>query len=296
MNRCRRLVQPFCLTVGLLLLTAHVTDGAPILVETLDWVIADADLVVRGTLTDFDRVRDKNELIWSTATIKVADTYKGEKKDEIKMIAAHKSRFASDKLSDLAKEKKEVLLCLVKSERYKAKSADYVGQPWALRISEGEIDHAAVELSGDSGAFVIVMDARVLARKDDILKAAAAAGKGAKTPTQGRVRAPASAEVVRKLSDGGPAWLLAPIDGRLEETAKDWLKTKELDFRLEGAKTLKLFKSDGNIALLKGLLEDPQSKTDGKTKSYPIRKAAYEVLQEWKVEVKQPVIEEPDGK
>lgn len=296
MNRYSCLLRPCCLAIGILLLTAQSTLAAPILVETLDWVIADADLVVRGTLADFDRVRDKEELIWSTATIKVAETYKGEKKDEVKMIAAHKSRFASDKLSDLAKEKKEVLLCLVKSERYKSRGADYATQPWALRTPAGEIDHTVVDLSGEAGTFVIVMDGRVLARKEDILKAATAAGKETKTPTQGRVRAPASAEVVRKLADGGPAWLLAPIDARLEETAKEWLKAKELDFRLEGAKTVKLFKSEGNIALLKGLLEDPQSKTDGKTKSYPIRKAAYDVLKEWGVEVKQPLIEEPDGK
>ncbi|MBL8794634.1 MAG: hypothetical protein JNM56_12075 [Planctomycetia bacterium] len=290
----RRLFQPLCLALGLLLSAAAV-QSAPILVETLDWAIADADLVVRGTLADFDRVRDKNELIWSTATVKVADTYKGGKQDEVKIIAAHKSRFASDKLSELAKEKKEVLLCLVKSERYKARGADYTTQPWALRVSEGEIDHAAVDLSGDSGAFAIVLDGRVLARKDDILKAAAAAGKEAKTPTQGRVRAPSSAEVVKKLSDGGPAWLLTPLDGRLEEAAKDWLKSKELDFRLEGAKTLRHFKSDANTELLKGLLTDAQSQSDGKTKTFPVRKAAYDVLKEWKVEVQPPVLEEADG-
>lgn len=269
--------------------------AAALLVESLDWVVADADLVIRGSITDFDRVRDKDEVIWATATVKVAETLKGEKKDEIKFIASHKSRFASDRLANLAKEKADILLCLVKSERYKAKAADYAGQPWALRLAEGEIDHTVVDLSGQSGSFAVALDGQVLTKKDDILKVAAVAA-AAKESKQGRLRAPAAADVVRKLSDGGPVWLLVPIGKRLEETAHAWLKSKELDFRVDGVRTLRHFKSDDNIRLLKGLLDDSHGRIEGKTRTYPVRLAAFEVLKQWGIEIQRPVTEEPEGK
>lgn len=265
--------------------------AATALVESLEWAVVSSDLVIRGTITEVERVRDKQEVIWSTVTVKVADTLKGEKAEQVKFVAGHKSRFASDQLTELRENKAEALFCLVKSERYKSKGTDYAGAPWALRLPEGEQDCNVLDLSDKSSAYAVSLDARVLTGREEILKAASDA-KATPAPKQGRLRAPASADVVRKLAEGGSVWILVPLDARLEQAAKDWLKGKELDYRVEGARTLRHFKSDSNIDLLKALLEDGQSMTDGKSRSFPVRLASFEVLKSWGVEVKKPVTEE----
>lgn len=267
--------------------------AAALLIESLEWVVTDADLVVRGVITDFDRVRDQDEVIWSTATVKIAAVLKGDKHEQIKLIASHQSRFASDRLANLAREKAEILLCLVKSDRYKGRSADYAAQPWALRLIEGEVDHALVDLTGQTGSFVVAMDGRILTKKEDIVQAAAAAGTG-QPVKHGRLRAPAFTEVARKFSEGGPVWLLVPLNAQMQAVPRAWLKSRELDERVEAVKALRLFKSEENITLLKELLTDSQGRTEGKTTTYPVRLAAYEVLRQWGVTVPRPVTEEQE--
>lgn len=291
----RWLGSRFVVGVWFLLLVPPRTEAATLLIESLDWVVADADLVVQGTITAFDRERDKEEYIWSTATVKVAAVLKGEKQDEIKFMARHKSRFASDRLANLARDKGEVLLCLVKSDRYKPEAADYGSQPWALRLAEGEIDHTCIDLSEKTNAFAVALTGNILTKKEDILKTATAAAVG-KKPTLGRLRAPASSEAARKLAEGGLVWLLVPQNERLEAAARAWLKDADLETRLDGVKALRPFKSEENIRLLKDLLMDKQTRTEGQTRHYPVRLAAYELLVKWEEKVPRPVTEEPAGK
>jgi hypothetical protein len=285
------------LLLGVVLLAGLASPllGQVRIVESLEWCMADSDLVIHGTLTDVKRLRDKDETIWSTFTIKVDGTFKGERKDEIKFITSHKTRPPSDRLADLAENKAPVLVCLVKSDRYKSKGADYAEQPWALRLVEvGDIDHAMVNLAENSGAVVVTMAGHILTRKDDILKAAAAAGAPpAAFPQRTSIKMPPPAEVVRKLAPGSPVWLFVPNDRRLEAQGRSWLKEKEIELRVEGARLLRPFKSDDNVKLLTALLDDPQSVPAAGKKSFPLRKAAFDVLREWKIDVKMPVIEEP---
>jgi hypothetical protein len=286
-----------CICAGLGWFASSAGAGVRI-VETLEWVIADSDQVVRGTLAEVKRVRDKNNLIWATVTVKVADTFKGEKKDELKFMASYKTQFPSERLVEFERNQTEALICLVKSQRYKDMGEDFGQAPWALRLAEGEVNHTLVDVSANTGAFVITMDGQLLNRRDPILQAAAAAGKipAADKLLQSNIRAPGSTEVVRKLTASGPLWLLVPVDSRLETQAKSWLKAMESESRVEGVKALRHFKSDDAIALLKPLLEDAQSQTEGKVKYYPVRKAAFDVLKGWGVAVKAPVTEEPAGK
>ncbi|MBY0525234.1 MAG: hypothetical protein K2R98_17640 [Gemmataceae bacterium] len=287
----------FCLSVCLCLiglgLCASSARSATIFIETLESAVNDSDQVVVGTMTEVKRVVDKQKIIWSTITFKVSETLKGEKKDELKFMAAHKKRADSDKLNALGDSKAEVVLCLVKSDRYKAMLADYAEQPLAFRVGPAEYDYSAIDLSDKADVLVATMDARLLSTKDDILKAARAAGTAPSVPNKpGRLRAPASSPV-QKLNDGA-VWLYAPVDKRLEAQAADWLKSKDIEYRVGGAKALWNFKTDDNIKVLKALLEDGQTQSDGKTKTYSVRQAAFEVLKEWGVEVNEPVTSEPD--
>jgi hypothetical protein len=293
----RRLSSWFVFGLVLLLTGLTVAPArSAIIVESLDWVVADSDLVVRGKLVENKRVRDKNKIIWSTITVEVAETLKGDKLDKLQFIVAHETESASDRVAELVDHKPEALLCLVKSDRYKSKGEEYATVPWALRLVQFEINHTLIDLSDKSGAVVVPLDGRLLTRKDDILKAASAAATaapaGPKLPEQFRFRAPASAEPVRKLAGGDTVWIFVPVNSRLEAQGKEWLKLKEIDYRAAGARLLQPFKNDDNIALLKSLLADPQSVEENNAKRYPVRQAAYEVLKAWRVDVPRPVTQE----
>ena len=66
--------------------------------------------------------------------------------------------------------------------------------------------------------------------------------------------------------------------------------------REDAVKSLRTFKSDDNIALLKSLLSDVtirnENRPDGEFRVYFIRRAAYDVLSEWGTKVEKPPIEE----
>ncbi len=288
----------FVLSITIWILTSP-ARSASIVVESLESAIADSDLVVHGKLVDIKRVRDKNKVIWSTVNIEVIETIKGDKVDKLTFIAAHDNEPASNKVGDLVDMHIDAIICLVKSDRYKDKGEDYGTVPWALRLPQFEIDNSVIDLTGKTGKLIVTMDARLLTGKDEILKAskdAVTAIPAGKAPTQARFRAPASTELVRKLAGGDAVWIFAPVVPKLEEQAKEWLKSKDITYRVEGVRILHSFKSDANTAMLKSLLADSQSTSDGKTKQYPVRGAAYDVLKQWRVEVMRPVLEEADGK
>jgi hypothetical protein len=288
----------FILSISLWILTGS-ARSASIVVESLESAIADSDLVVHGKLAEIKRVRDKNKVIWSTVTVEVVDVIKGEKPEKLTFIAAHENEPASNKLGDLVDMQIEAIICLVKSDRYKDKGEDYATVPWALRLPQFEIDNNVIDVTGKTGKLVVTMDARLLTAKDDILKAAKDAVTiipAGMTPTQARFRAPASTELVRKLAGGDAVWIFVPVVPKLEAQAKEWLKSTDIASRVSGVQILQSFKSDANTTILKSLLEDKQITSDGKTRQYPVRGAAFDVLKQWRVEVARPVVEEPDGK
>jgi hypothetical protein len=119
------------------------------------------------------------------------------------------------------------------------------------------------------------------------------------------------------------AYLSVPVEPSLEKTAKhliaapeDFISSADIergksrnepnpvprwraDLRADGVDALQYFKSAENIKLLKSLLDAPDcwminnwSTKYLDTKTYPVRKNAYEVLKGWGVEVPKPITEE----
>ena len=167
------------------------------------------------------------------------------------------------------------------------------------------------------------MNLKVLKKPEDILKAARAAVAGA--GKRGRTRNHA-VDLPRGImqatgTSGDATRLIVPIDPRLEATARHWIESPEdiplrlgvvesreeaMRFysgllRLEGVRALRHFKSDENVAILKGLLDDPafwhqtgeeHDRVGITEKVYYVRRAAFETLREWGVEVESPVLRE----
>ena len=92
--------------------------------------------------------------------------------------------------------------------------------------------------------------------------------------------------------------LSVPVDERLEKRSLDSLRSESYQAREEGVRALRYFKSDGNLARVKPLLNDPgwayrrhARENDGiEVRFYGVREEAYRTLKAWGVEVNEPKI------
>lgn len=99
---------------------------------------------------------------------------------------------------------------------------------------------------------------------------------------------------------GGSLFLNVPVDKRLEERALDAIGSESYGRREEGIRILRYFKSDGNIARARTLLNDPgwayqfhaQENKGIEVRIYGVRQEAYRTLKSWGVQVKEPTIRE----
>jgi hypothetical protein len=98
---------------------------------------------------------------------------------------------------------------------------------------------------------------------------------------------------------GGHLVLSVPVDKQLEKRAQDSLRAEADQRRAEGARALRYFRSDENIARLRTLLDDPgrairhhAQDNKGVEAIYFVRHAAYETLKSWGIDVEKPVLRE----
>lgn len=91
---------------------------------------------------------------------------------------------------------------------------------------------------------------------------------------------------------GGHLVLSVPVDRHLEKRALDYLRSENYLKRAEGARALRYFKSDENIARVKKLLDDPGHYKGVEEVIYVVRHEAYGTLQAWEIDVRKPVLRE----
>ena len=97
---------------------------------------------------------------------------------------------------------------------------------------------------------------------------------------------------------GGDTFVAVPIDERLEKRAQEYIRSKALWQREEGARALRYFKSKENTARVKALLNDPawevvRRATENRgieVRLYSVRQAAYETLKYWGLKANKPII------
>lgn len=152
---------------------------------------------------------------------------------------------------------------------------------------------------------VMKSDMTLLRDPDDVIKAAKDAVRrmpvgvrrihtfGLKVPRE-RI---AGTSWAKFYETGGHLVLSVPVDKQLEKRAQDYLRAEDFMKRAEGARALRHFKSDENIARIKALLDDPgrtfrDQGNEGREVFYVVRHYAYETLKTWNVDVKRPVIRE----
>ncbi len=259
--------------------------------DSIEWVTADSDLVVRGKVTAVSTRRGPGDVVWYDLTFGVAETVKGSPRRSVKFAV----RYLSGPTPAAWKAKKqELLLFLVRSSRRVGDDKDYAKAPFALRPHDG----AALALDGVSAGPAYSTSFAVLSKRDDILAAARAASTSTATKAH-RLDLPYDSPAFQSLYSGSSVWMYVPVDAQLERLALGWVAAKDLGTREEGVAALGHFRTPANIAIVEKLLADPEFAVvteSGKkpVRHFLVRARAHQVLQAWGVVHKAPVLDEPN--
>jgi hypothetical protein len=256
--------------------------------QSIECTVANADLVFIAKLVKFGDAKraDDGGRDVHLATIDVEETLK----QDLFTIDPYKRmsldlRGPASVLADWTKRSCKLLITLESNAPQATK---------AIELTEGKLD-------------VWKADLTLLRKPDDVIKAAKEALKrmpasvkrihtfGLKVPRD----LVADTQWEKYYHTGGHLVLSVPVDGQLEKRALDYVRSKDDSNRAEGARALRYFKSDENIARVKALLNDPAralrhhaEESKGMEAIYFVRYAAYETLRVWEVDVAKPVLRE----
>ncbi len=284
------ILRSIALTLALSSATPYAENNGD---ESIELIVADSDVVVRGTIERVTVTKGPGDVVYETATAKVAEVLKGDPAEQVAFFVRHLAH--EDVPSKWKEQNVELILCLVRSERYKGDDPRYQGCPLALRHRWGKPSAFHLDGKAKVGAFTIGFEE--LTRRDEILAAARAAAKvvaGKTKPKELRVDVPFGTPVFQKLDLGSSVFLVVPVDERLEAEARKWIGSQDSETRHQGAVALGHFKSEDNARLLKTLLADKGfcETPSEKKRTYYVRQAAYRALKAWGVAVAAPAMEE----
>lgn len=279
--------------------------------DSLEWMAADSDVIVRGTVVAYARDKEVDEQtgvthVMDTIVIRVNETLKGEHMPFV-TFTIRNSRNRED-VPRWERTHGELLLFLIDSARAKW---FFLSDDQKEQIKQYPLTVRYVH-TGDRGYLMMLdlahadhthrtpdvhtLDLKVLNQPEELIQAtheALAAAQELEQLQAHKVEQPLGAE---------PITLIVPIDHRLEQEAQKWVRSDDGFLRREGAKALQYFPTDENIVILKSLLNDPAwsmlHKHVGEERitlgrEYYVRKAAFESLKAMGIDVEQPVLLEP---
>jgi len=259
--------------------------------DSIEWMTADSDLVVRGTIADVARRPGPGSVVWYDVTVRVAETIKGPRR----RVAHFSWRYLwGPTPTDWKAHGDELLLFLVDGKRRAGDDQAFASVGYTFR--DGTTGWVVL---GDPGPDrVYDTSFAALDRRADVLAATRAAASATGVHASHRVDVPFGSPAFQSLYGGSAVWLIVPVDARLERLARTWLTDRDLDRRVEGVRALAHFRSRGNTQRLLRLLGDPDFATVSNGNApgvhrYLARAAADEVLTGWRVAHTTPVIEEP---
>jgi hypothetical protein len=259
--------------------------------DSLEWMVADAELVVRGVVSAVDKQRGEGQVMWYRVTLRVSETLEGKRSRTVRFVVRH----LHGETPEVWRQKRtELLLFLISSKRRLADDPGYGVEPFALRERD-----AVVRLRARGSDPVYTLDFAKLTGRAEILKAARrAVAAGASASKSHNLDVPVSSPAYGALWSGSAVWLVAPVGPTLEKLGQQWTGSSDVSQREEGVKALAHFRSPTNVALLRKLLADPGfveiSTSNGPpVRRFIVRAAAFETLGSWGVHVQQPVLERP---
>lgn len=259
--------------------------------DSVEWMTADADRVVRGQVAAVAIRSGPGQAGWYDVTMQVAEALKGASAAQV-VVAIPQG--AAEPLAWQAGHA-ELLLFLVDGKRRVTDDPAY-GQA-ALALRRGE--RAAVVLDGASVGPLFDRRFAVLDRRGPVLAAVRAAAASTATRAH-RIDLPFDAPAFQALYGGSAVWFYLPVDAQLEKLARTWIASTDVLRREEGVAALAYFPTAANRRSLARLLADPgfatvSGSTQPPVRRFLVRQQAHQVLTQWGVRHATPVIEQPVG-
>jgi hypothetical protein len=255
--------------------------------ESIEWVTADSDVVVRGFVSGYSTTKiDKAEFFDVTVTI--SETIKGGVKKSVR-VGMLKGGGPTPEV--YLRSKADVLVFLVEGRERSEDDRGFAQFPFALRRG---MDTPSLFPLGDAPAYTTAF--AMLKKPTEVLAAVRGAATSNATKSM-RVEVPWDTPAMTALYGGSSVYMDVPVDAALEKRAIEWIASADVGTREQGALALAHFRSDANIARMKKLLADADFATmtfDDKrrVKRYLVRAVAHEALKRWNVAHQTPVIEE----
>lgn len=293
-----------------LLAIATTAVRAKLVVEdTLEWMVADADLIVRCKPVEIVDDPKKPGGSYRRVTFRVSQIFKGAHEGELS-IRVHGSQL--DVFADWRDGGTERAVFLVRSDRDPDSTHDYAYQ---LRGSWCFLEHGR---GADRDVYAFTSDFRIVrgseAIEAELRKCVASPSKlleptelpnlndlsfNRPTSSNRSVRVDAvGADIYSLLWSGSAVMLRLPLDERTEQLALGWMNNGSAR-REQGMSVLWHLKSERSIAAFREVLQDTSRDTSGyggpATRwRFRLRGWAYEILHAWGVDVERPAINMPD--
>lgn len=248
--------------------------------QSIECTVINADLVVLGELVELRRDGDG-----VAANLAIEKTLKGEHRPRLRVLLARSAEHL-----------------VTRNDRL---------QRFMLAARDGSSGKTHLIDLGSEDLAVLTADLTLLRQPGDVVKIAQQAiGR-----MPGVLRIETFRLVVPREIVGGTSWadyygtggylrLEVPVDDRLEKRARDYIQSKDYSHRAAGARALRYFNSEENVRRVKALLDDCEwaysrhaEHNDGvEVRTYGVRKAAYDTLEYWGIEVEPPIFREEVSK
>ncbi len=260
--------------------------------DSLEWMTADADAVVIGTIASSTLTPADDHTVWAVATIEVTATLKGAATGRVTFAMQTDAQGVPAGWLG-----REAMFFLVKSDRRAhdpgcVQACHYDRATWALRRG---VDDGVVTLDAKAGEQVYTSAFTALRARADVVAAVKVAASSTATRAI-NVDVPWDSDASHALYAGSAVWMFIPIDAAAEARAVAWIADADVSLRLQGVKVLAERRSAATIRRLKALLADPGFATiteSGKPpyRRYLVRELAHATLTAWKVAHPAPVID-----
>lgn len=196
-------------TIVLVVIAVARADAEIMVADSIEWRVADADAIIRASVTAVDIENGVNGLIIEKATLKVDETLKGTSPQHLQHSARLYSARGWEKFDRPSRWKREGVELLIFLKKGKIKSL--------LRL-DGKKSHG-------QGHRAFTLDMKVCKTRNSILAAvysALAFEEHEKPDNSIEISVPPGVEFWSELWGGSDVLLTVPVDGRLQSAANRW--------------------------------------------------------------------------
>jgi hypothetical protein len=284
--------------------------------DSIEWMVADSDLVVRCRVAGVSKDWDADGTWWHRTVFEISETIKGQ---SIRWVAV---RFGGVDpptwVRSWQTSGEDGLLFLVNGSRAEGgEGVRHRRDRYAIRPGQWLLWPGRRPGRGGLG---YTMDFRAVMTLDDACAAARQAAAANVEPVRappdnrdewfrpahvlggppGRVRlwAPSDSDADRELQGGSSVYLVAPLDARLERLAFAWIARRDEEWVSLAVHILRHFKSPQSTEVFKGRLNDRRYRLSGLNGRgtewrHGGRELPFLTLRKWGVDVPRPPIDMP---